>query len=204
MAWLSRISGSMRPGRPASGPPAHRSVLSIAMSMSMRSSENAGYVVAVDIGGTFTDIALLEAASGRVWRAKTPSVPEDPSRAFMAGVELALKQADAEAEEIGRVLHGTTVATNMILEHKGALTALVTTRGFRHVLTIGRQDIPRKANLYSWVKPNRPVPASRVLEVAERIRPGGVVLRSEEHTSELQSRQYLVCRLLLEKKNNIL
>ncbi|HLL50078.1 MAG TPA: hydantoinase/oxoprolinase family protein, partial [Thermomicrobiales bacterium] len=149
----------------------------------MRSSDSTGYVVAVDIGGTFTDIALLETASGRVWRAKTPSVPEDPSQAFMTGVELALKQTDAKSEDIGRVLHGTTVATNMILEHKGALTALVTTRGFRHVLTIGRQDIPRKANLYSWIKPERPVPASHVLEVTERIGAGGVVLEPLDEES---------------------
>jgi len=58
------------------------------------------------------------------------------------------------------VLHGTTVATNMILEGKGAKAALVTTAGFRHVLTIGRQDIPRRANYLAWVKPARPVPAS--------------------------------------------
>lgn len=139
-------------------------------------SPDARYVVAVDIGGTFTDIALLDAVDGRVWRAKTPSVPEDPSRAFMTGVGLALDQAGAAHAEVERVLHGTTVATNMILEGKGAPAALVTTRGFRHVLEIGRQDIPRKANLYAWVKPERPVPASRVLEVAERVGPGGRVL----------------------------
>ena len=86
-------------------------------------------------------------------------------------------------ESIQRVLHGTTVATNMILEGKGARTALVTTRGFRHVLAIGRQDIPRKANLYAWVKPARPVPASRVLEVDERIGPGGVVLEPLDEAS---------------------
>ena len=74
------------------------------------------------------------------------------------------------------MLHGTTVATNMILEGKGARAALVTTAGFRHVLEIGRQDIPRRANLFAWVKPARPVPAARVLEVDERIGPGGVVL----------------------------
>src|SRR5438105_14036972 len=93
----------------------------------------------------------------------------------MTGVRLALEEAGYDAPTLGRVLHGTTVATNMILEHKGARTALVTTKGFRHVLTIGRQDIPRKANLYTWVKPSRPVPASRVLEVDERIGAGGAI-----------------------------
>ncbi|HET6182248.1 MAG TPA: hydantoinase/oxoprolinase family protein [Acetobacteraceae bacterium] len=139
--------------------------------------------VAVDIGGTFTDIALHDPASGNVWRAKTPSVPADPSHAFMTGVRLALKQAGAAAGALRRVLHGTTVATNMILEGKGARAALVTTAGFRHVLEIGRQDIPRRANLYAWIKPPRPVPASRVIEIDERIGPGGIVLRELDEGS---------------------
>jgi N-methylhydantoinase A len=139
--------------------------------------------VAVDIGGTFTDIALHDAKSGRIWRAKTPSVPSDPSQAFMTGVRLALEEAGYGASKLGRVLHGTTVATNMILEGKGARTALVTTAGFRHVLAIGRQDIPRRANYLAWVKPARPVPASRVLEVKERIGAGGVVIEPLDEAS---------------------
>jgi N-methylhydantoinase A len=139
--------------------------------------------VAVDIGGTFTDIALHDAKSGQIWRAKTPSVPADPSQAFLTGVRLALAEAGRQAPMLGRVLHGTTVATNMILEGKGARTALVTTAGFRHVLTIGRQDIPRRANYLAWVKPARPVPASRVLEVKERIGSGGVVIEKLDEAS---------------------
>jgi len=94
----------------------------------------------------------------------------------MAGVRAALDAAGATPAAIGRVLHGTTVATNLILEGKTARTALVTTAGFRHVMEIGRQDIPRAANLFSWVKPRRPVPPERVLEVIERVGPGGAVL----------------------------
>ncbi|MGL4287818.1 MAG: hydantoinase/oxoprolinase family protein, partial [Phreatobacter sp.] len=146
-------------------------------------SSEAGLAVAVDIGGTFTDIALHDPASGRVWRAKTPSVPSDPSQAFMTGVGLALAEAGKDAPSLERVLHGTTVATNMILEGKGAKSALVTTAGFRHVLAIGRQDIPRRANLYAWVKPERPVPASRVFEVKERIGPGGIVMEPLDEAS---------------------
>ena len=71
----------------------------------------------------------------------------------------------------------------MILEDKGARTALVTTRGFRHVLAIGRQDIPRRANYLAWVKPPRPVPASRVFEVSERIGAGGVVVEALDEAS---------------------
>lgn len=139
--------------------------------------------MAVDIGGTFTDIALHDAKSGRIWRAKTPSVPSDPSQAFMTGVRLALEQAGQSATGLGRVLHGTTVATNMILEDKGARTALVTTEGFRHVLSIGRQDIPRRANYLAWIKPERPVPPSRVLEVRERIGAGGAVVEALDEKS---------------------
>ena len=131
--------------------------------------------VAIDIGGTFTDVTLQDSQTGRAWRAKTPSVPSDPSQAFITGITLALEAAGAEPAAIGRVLHGTTVATNLILEGRGARTALVTTAGFRHVLEIGRQDIPRRSNLYAWRKPARPVPPSRVLEVNERIAAGGAV-----------------------------
>ncbi len=137
---------------------------------------SADLAVAVDIGGTFTDITLADRISGQLWRAKTPSTPHDPSEAFLTGVMLALTQANARPQDVTRVLHGTTVATNLILEGKTARTALVTTAGFRHVLEIGRQDIPRAANLFTWVKPRRPVPPARVLEVNERVGPGGVVL----------------------------
>ncbi|MCC7273850.1 MAG: hydantoinase/oxoprolinase family protein, partial [Alphaproteobacteria bacterium] len=139
----------------------------------MPSPESRALVVAVDIGGTFTDVTLQDRASGRSWTAKTPSTPDDPSRAFLAGVMLALEGAGRSAGEVGRALHGTTVATNLILEGKGARTALVTTRGFRHVLEIGRQDIPRRANLWGWVKPKRPVPPARVFEAAGRIAADG-------------------------------
>ena len=139
-------------------------------------NEPTSLVVAVDIGGSFTDVALVDHQTGRSWRAKTPSIPADPSEAFLNGIRLALGQAGAVGADLDQVLHGTTVATNMILEGKGARAAMVTTRGFRHVLAIGRQDIPRKANLYTWVKPVPPVPSSRIVEVDERVAAGGEVI----------------------------
>ena len=139
-------------------------------------STESGIIIAVDIGGTFTDVTVQHAASARVMRAKTPSTPGDPSEAFLTGVGLALEAIGAAPDAVDRVLHGTTVATNLILEGKGAEAALVTTAGFRHVLEIGRQDIPRAANLYAWIKPARPVPPRHVLEVTERVGPGGTVL----------------------------
>ncbi|WP_207802807.1 hydantoinase/oxoprolinase family protein [Roseicella frigidaeris] len=146
-------------------------------------STDAPLLVAVDIGGTFTDITLRDGATGRAWTAKTPSTPADPSEAFLTGVSLVLEAAGESAGRIGRVLHGTTVATNLILEGKGARTALITTAGFRHVLEIGRQDIPRAANLYGWVKPARPVPPARVLEVVERVAADGRVLTPLDEAS---------------------
>lgn len=144
---------------------------------------SADFAVAVDIGGTFTDVTLLERSTGRQWRAKTPSTPAEPSEAFLAGVMLALNDSGARPQDVSRVLHGTTVATNLILEGKTARSALVTTAGFRHVLEIGRQDIPRHANLFTWIKPKRPVPPARVLEVRERVGPGGEVLTPLDETS---------------------
>jgi Hydantoinase/oxoprolinase N-terminal region len=71
------------------------------------------FAVAVDIGGTFTDVTLLDQATGRQWRAKTASTPADPSQAFIAGVRLVLGDARVNPQEIVRVLHGTTVATTL-------------------------------------------------------------------------------------------
>ncbi|WP_137123911.1 hydantoinase/oxoprolinase family protein [Roseomonas sp. HF4] len=133
-------------------------------------------IVAVDIGGTFTDVTLQDAATGEAWTAKTPSTPRDPSEAFVTGVRIALEAAGRQAQETGRVLHGTTVATNLILEGRTAPTALLTTAGFRHVLEIGRADLPRRDNLWAWIKPKRPVPPSLVFEACGRIAADGAEL----------------------------
>src|SRR5262245_4363734 len=130
-------------------------------------------IVGVDTGGTFTDVTLLDQVSGRSWTAKTPSTPEDPARGFGSGIAEALAAAGLTGADIGRVLHGTTVATNLILEGKGAASALITTSGFKFVLEIGRQDVPRRASLFAWVKPKRPVPPEHIFEVEGRIGPDG-------------------------------
>ena len=98
----------------------------------------AGYAIALDVGGTFTDVALVHEASGRLWVTKTPTTPDDPSTGFIAGVDKALRLAGVGPEGLRHVLHGTTTATNAILENKGAPTGLLTTAGFRDVLEIGR------------------------------------------------------------------
>jgi N-methylhydantoinase A len=127
------------------------------------------YALALDVGGTFTDVMLMCRESGQIWTTKTPSTPSDPSAGFFAGVEKMLQRSGVAAETIAYVFHGSTVATNAILEGKGAKTGMLTTAGFQSVLEIGRHDIPRRANLYAWVKPARPVPPRRIMEVQERL-----------------------------------
>jgi N-methylhydantoinase A len=135
------------------------------------------YALALDVGGTFTDVMLVDRESGRIWTAKTPSTPADPAQGFFAGVQKILSLAGVTAESVAYVFHGSTVATNAILEGKGATAGLLTTAGFRDVLEIGRHDVPRRANLYAWVKPKRPVPPRRILEVPERVLLDGTVDR---------------------------
>jgi N-methylhydantoinase A len=127
------------------------------------------YAIALDVGGTFTDVTLAELTSGRLWSLKTPTTPDDPARGFLTGLRAALKAATIAGPDLARVFHATTIATNAILEEKGVPTGLVTTEGFRYVLEIGRHDAPRRINPYQWEKPRRPVPPERVLEVAGRI-----------------------------------
>ena len=127
------------------------------------------WAIALDVGGTFTDVALLDTATGRLWITKTPTTPADPAEGFVTGVARALALARVGGDVLGQVLHGTTTATNAILEGKGVRTGLLTTAGFRYVLEIGRHDIPRRANMFAWVKPARPVPPELVFEIPERV-----------------------------------
>jgi N-methylhydantoinase A len=132
--------------------------------------------VAIDVGGTFTDVTFADAATGRTFITKTPSTPGNLSDGFITAVRKVLALAGRRPADVVRVLHGTTTATNAILEGKTPPTALVTTAGFKYVLEIGRHDIPRHGNLYGWSKPTRPITPDRVLEVTERLDAHGAVL----------------------------
>src|SRR5437763_1974743 len=141
-----------------------------------------GYTVALDVGGTFTDVALVHEASGRLWVTKTSTTPHDVSAGFIAGIDKALRLAGVEAASLRHVLHGTTTATNAILEGKGAATGLRTTAGFRYVLEIGRHDIPRRANMFAWVKPARPVSPELIFEIGGRVTVEGEELEPLDET----------------------
>jgi N-methylhydantoinase A len=134
------------------------------------------YIAGVDVGGTFTDVTLTDTESGRSWTAKTPSTPRDQSIGFLAGLEKAARLAGVPLAAIERCFHGTTVATNTILQQTETRLGLLTTAGFAAVLEIGRHDIPREANYYGWVKPRRPVTPDLIREVPERIDAHGRVI----------------------------
>lgn len=146
--------------------------------------------VAVDIGGTFTDIALLTDA-GLIHQSKVSSTPADPSVAVIDGVAQLLAELAIPPQAIAEVLHGTTVGSNTILQRKGARTGLITTRGFRDVLEIGRIRMPDMFDL-TWEKPKPLVPRRHRLEVAERMAADGSVVEPLSETSVIAAGETLV------------
>src|SRR4051794_11323048 len=97
------------------------------------------YRLAIDVGGTFTDLVLLDDATGRLHLGKILTTPDDPSRAILDGVERLLASARVAPARVSQVIHATTLVDNAVIEGKGARTALVTTRGFRDVLSLARE-----------------------------------------------------------------
>ena len=132
--------------------------------------------VGFDVGGTFTDFTLSDAAADTLTHVKVPSTPDDPSRAIRDGLARLLATHGAEGRDVEFLGHGTTVATNMVIERRGAATGLLTTKGFRDVLEIGRQTRPHLYD-YGQRKPEPLVPRRRRLELDERVAADGEVLR---------------------------
>ena len=93
--------------------------------------------VGIDIGGTFTDAALVDAETGQVRVVKVLTTPEDPAKGFMTSLERGLAECDAAGRDLAAVVHATTVATNAIIEGKMARVGMLVTRGFRDILEIG-------------------------------------------------------------------
>ena len=133
----------------------------------------------MDVGGTFTDFVLRDEATGRVAVHKVPSTPADPSEAVRNGLPAVLEKASAGAADLGQLLHATTVATNSIIQRRGAKTALITTRGFRDVLILGRQKRYETYDLHMR-KPDPLIPRERIFEVRERVSFEGEVLEPLE------------------------
>jgi N-methylhydantoinase A/oxoprolinase/acetone carboxylase beta subunit len=132
--------------------------------------------VAIDVGGTFTDVVGIT-SDGRMTLLKVSSTPADPSQAITRGLRRLLEKAALQPADVARFIHGTTVATNAVVERKGAVTGLLTTAGFEDVLTVGRQ---KRSELYNlFIDPETPeflVPRARRVGIAERIAADGQVL----------------------------
>lgn len=131
--------------------------------------------IGIDVGGTFTDFTLIDETDGAVSFYKVPSTPHDPSEAIERGIAGLMEQEQISADEISHLGHGTTVATNLIIERKGAKCGLITTRGFRDVLELARQTRPHLYD-YTVTKPPALVPRKWRLEVTERLLATGEVL----------------------------
>jgi N-methylhydantoinase A len=129
------------------------------------------YRLGVDVGGTFTDLFLIgDGNAGGRYRVKTPSTPGDPSEGVLNGVRRICEEAAIEVGEIQNVLHGTTVATNAVLESKGARVGLITTQGFQQILHLARSQTP--GPLAGWIimiKPDPPASLADTREAVERM-----------------------------------
>ncbi len=126
--------------------------------------------IGIDTGGTFTDVVPLDETTGEVVTTKTPSTPADPADGFLAAVDKVLGLLDETGADVAAVSHGTTVATNQLLEGELGRIGFITNDGYEHVLEIARQSVPDGyGNSYFWVKPDRIVPADLVKTVGGRM-----------------------------------
>ncbi|UUW92377.1 hydantoinase/oxoprolinase family protein [Pimelobacter simplex] len=134
--------------------------------------------IGIDTGGTFTDVVAFDEDSGAVITTKTPSTPANPADGFLAGIDKVLEIAGAESSDVVAVSHGTTVATNQLLEGKVDALGFITTEGYEAMLEIARQSVPDGyGNSYFWVKPDRIVPRDLVKGVGGRLDFTGAEIR---------------------------
>lgn len=153
------------------------------------------YRLGVDVGGTFTDVLLFNDSSGHIHRTKVPSTPSDQSEGIAEGVLAVLDEARADAAEVRQFRHGTTVATNAILERKGARVGLIVTRGYRQVVHIARSFVP--GGLGGWIVWDRPdslVDLEDVLEVGGRIDAEGAEIEPLDEAQTRKAVRSLVAR----------
>ncbi|HYK34039.1 MAG TPA: hydantoinase/oxoprolinase family protein, partial [Streptosporangiaceae bacterium] len=134
--------------------------------------------IGIDTGGTFTDVVAYDEESGELTVTKTPTTPADPSIGFIQGLSKMLDHLGADRSAVTALSHGTTIATNQLLEGKIGRLGFITTEGFEFMLEIARQSVPDGyGNSYFWVKPPRIVPADLVKTVGGRLDYTGTELR---------------------------
>jgi N-methylhydantoinase A len=153
------------------------------------------YRLGVDVGGTFTDLLLIDEESGSTWTAKVPSTPEDSSIGVLNGVARICDESGVDPTEIKRVMHGTTVATNAVLTGKGATVGLVTTSGYEHTLQVARSFCP--GGLGGWVtfvKKPLLAPLELTIGADERIDANGEVVTSLDEAALMSGLEELKAR----------
>ncbi len=132
----------------------------------------------VDVGGTFTDLLLHDEKTQRTYQAKTPSTPQDQSIGVAAGVKLICEKAGISPSDLSLILHGTTVATNAVLEGKGARVGLLVTEGFEYTLHLAKSWTP--GPLFGWIVMDKPDPLASLADtrgIPERMNARGEVVR---------------------------
>jgi N-methylhydantoinase A len=151
----------------------------------------ARYRIGIDTGGTFTDIVSVDTVTGATEVTKVASTPTNPAIGLLRGVNEILTAAGATAEDVAGLAHGTTVATNALLQGEINSLGLIVNTGFRHILEIARQSVPEGyGNSYFWVKPDRIVPLQFVREVCGRLDFRGSELRPLDETSVREAARY--------------
>ena len=128
------------------------------------------YRLGVDVGGTFTDLLLVDESSGQTYTAKVPSTPEDSSIGVLDGINRICEESSIDLTKVSQVMHGTTVATNAVLTGKGAKVGLITTKGYRQVLQVARSFCPGGLGGWvSYIKAPLLAPLELTIEADERM-----------------------------------
>jgi N-methylhydantoinase A len=149
------------------------------------------YRIGIDTGGTFTDIVSVDTGTGAIAVTKVASTPANPGIALVRGVRAILEQVGGTSADVAGLAHGTTVATNALLEGQIDSLGLIVTEGFRHILEIARQSVPEGyGNSYFWVKPDRIVPLRFVREAGGRLDYRGRELRPLDESSVREAARF--------------
>ena len=150
------------------------------------------YRLGVDVGGTFTDVLLIDEETGNTWMEKVQSTPVDSSLGVLQGIDRVCRIANIQPESITQIMHGTTVATNAILQSHGAKIGLVTTKGYKQMLQIGRSFVPGiLAGWIIWNMPDPLAPLELTVEANERIGARGDVVDPLDEPSIIESLKFL-------------
>src|SRR5262245_45231398 len=151
--------------------------------------------IGIDTGGTFTDVVAFDETTGELTVTKTPSTPTDPAQGFITGLEKMLALLGTGMDAVASVSHGTTIATNQLLEGDVGRLGFITSEGFEFILEIARQSVPDGyGNSYFWVKPDRIVPPDLVKTVGGRLDHTGAEVRPFDEARAVEVARWFAAR----------